>query len=73
MNANLLKGKMAEKGVSQAELAKAIGISVNSMSRKMLGKREFQLSEAVAISKFLQLENPGEIFFGDRIPNMQRR
>lgn len=64
MNANLLKGKMAEKGVSQKELAQAIGISINSMSRKLSGKREFQLSEAVAISDFLQLENPGEIFFG---------
>ena len=62
MNANLLKGKMAEKGVNQKELAKAIGISINSMSRKLSGKREFQLSEAVAISDFLQLENPGEIF-----------
>ncbi|MCI5533866.1 MAG: helix-turn-helix transcriptional regulator [Firmicutes bacterium] len=64
MNANLLKGKMAEKGVNQKELAQAIGISINSMSRKLSGKREFQLSEAVAISDFLQLENPGEIFFG---------
>lgn len=63
MNSNLLKGKMAEKGVNQTELARAIGISTNSMSRKLSGKREFQLSEAVAISKFLELTNPSEIFF----------
>lgn len=63
LNANLLRGKMAERGVNQTELAKAIGISMNSMSRKLSGKREFQLSEAVAISKYLHLDNPGEIFF----------
>lgn len=63
VNPNLLKGKMAEKGVNQTELARAIGISTNSMSRKLSGKREFQLSEAVAISKFLELTNPSEIFF----------
>ncbi len=63
MNANLLKGKMAEKNVTQAELAEAIGISANSMSRKLLGKRTFTLSEAVAISNYLEIDKPGEIFF----------
>lgn len=63
MKTNVLKGKMAEKGVSQRELAAAIGMSTNSLSRKLLGKREFHLGEAVAIANYLELENPGDIFF----------
>lgn len=35
LNVNLLKGKMAEKGYSQKELAKAIGISDNTLSSRM--------------------------------------
>lgn len=72
MNVNLLKGKMAEKQVTQGILASKIGISENSLSRKMLGKREFRLSEVVEICKTLEIENPKEIFFDDAIPNMQR-
>jgi DNA-binding Xre family transcriptional regulator len=73
MNVNLLKGKMAEKQITQGLLAKEIGISENSLSRKLLGKREFRLSEAVAICKVLEIDNPKEIFFGDSVPNTQHK
>ncbi|MDD4377188.1 MAG: helix-turn-helix transcriptional regulator [Eubacteriales bacterium] len=72
MNSNLLRGKMAEKGVNQMQLAKKIGISGNSLSRKLLGKREFTLSEAVNICSALEIENPGPIFFDDVIPKTQQ-
>lgn len=63
MNTNLLRGKMAEYGVTQSVLASIIGISENSLSRKMLGKREFRLSEVVKICNALKIENPKDIFF----------
>ncbi len=72
MNVNLLRGKIAESGMTQSELAKAIGISENSLSRKMQGKRDFRLVEVVEICDVLNIENPKEIFFNNDIPNTQR-
>lgn len=62
MNANLIKAKMKEKGVTQAEVAQMIGISTNSLSRKMLGKRDFKLSEVRMLCDVLSIENRAEIF-----------
>lgn len=62
MNANLIRAKMAEKGVTQGETAQAITISVNSLSRKMNGKREFTLSEVIRLCEFLEIENPASVF-----------
>lgn len=73
MNANLLKGKIVESGMTQSELAKAIGISENSLSRKIQGKRDFRLIEVVEICNVLNIGNPKEIFFNDNIPNTQRK
>lgn len=73
MNANLLKGKMAENQINQAQLADAIGISENSLSRKLLGKREFRLSEVVNICEVLNIKNPRQIFFDLSVPNVQRK
>ncbi|MEG0430274.1 MAG: helix-turn-helix transcriptional regulator [Anaerovoracaceae bacterium] len=64
MNRNLLRGRIAEKGLTQQELANKIGISNNSLSRKMLGKRQFALGEVIRICDVLEIENPKEIFFG---------
>lgn len=71
MNTNLLRGKIVENGMTQAELAKLIGMSENSLSRKLLGKREFRLSEAIDICNVLKIDNPKEIFFDRTVPNMQ--
>lgn len=63
MNGNLLKAKIVEKGYTQQKLAKEVGMSGNSMYRKVAGKREFTLSEVVAICDVLEIHNPVEIFF----------
>lgn len=65
MNANLLRASIAEKGLNQAKLAAAIGISENSLSRKINGKRDFSLSEVVAITKVLELKKPQDIFLSE--------
>lgn len=72
MNAMLLKQKMKEKGMPQYKLAKRIGISENSLSRKLLGKRDFRLGEIIDICRVLEIKNPKLIFFDDFGPNSQR-
>lgn len=63
MNMNLLKAKMAEKGKTQKNVAAAIGISENSLSRKIKGIREFRLSEMIKLCDYLCIDDPGPIFF----------
>lgn len=60
---NLLKGKIAERGLTQEKLAEDVGISVNSMSLKINGKRQFTIDEAARITKALDLTDPAAIFF----------
>lgn len=62
MNANKIKAKIVERGMTQGEVAKMIGISPNSFSRKLLGKRDFSLSEVMSLCTVLELENPQDIF-----------
>ncbi len=62
MDANLLRAQMVKKGKTQSQVAKAIGISENSMSRKLLGKREFRLSEVQKLCSYLDILDPKEIF-----------
>lgn len=60
---NKLKGKMREKEVTQADLAKAIGITPQALNAKLNGRSSFTVPEAQKIAEFLSLENPSEIFF----------
>ena len=62
MQTRLLKAEMVKKKYTQAELAKAIGIAPNTLNRKLLGQREFTVSEAKKICDVLDIENPVEIF-----------
>lgn len=63
MNANKIRAKIIEKGLNQGRVASIIGISQNSFSRKLSGKRDFSLSEVIALCDALEVENPKEIFF----------
>ncbi len=63
MNRELLKLKMSEKNLNQGQLASKIGICENSLSRKILGRREFRVSEVIAICEILDIKNPADIFF----------
>ena len=64
MNYGKLRGAMAEKGVSQAELAQLIGISLNSLNRKLNGRTDFTVKEASEIASALDIEDPVTCFFG---------
>lgn len=51
MKAGILRGMMAERGETQAELAAGIGISLSRFNAKLNGKADFTLGEVQAISR----------------------
>ncbi len=53
VNTNILRGKIAENGLSQRELAKKIGLAETTLSRKISGEKDFKLGEAEKICKAL--------------------
>ena len=66
MNANKLRGKMAENGFTQKALAAIIGKSENSLSRKLRGKTPFNTDEIMSICDALHIDSNAEkasIFF----------
>ena len=51
-----LAGKIAETGATNAQVAHALGITPTMMSKRMNGEVEFDLSEIVRLTKFLECE-----------------
>ena len=49
MNTQMLKGKIAEHGDTQAQLAEAMGISASNLNDKINGKVSFRQNEIAAI------------------------
>lgn len=72
MSFDKLKGKMTERHLSQAELAKCLGITVQALNAKLNGRSPFILEEVVKITDILSLDDPVDIFFRPSIPKMQR-
>ena len=60
---NKLKSKMVEAGITQAELARLLGISAQSMNYKINNKSEFKVSEIEAVADVLKIVNKDEYFF----------
>lgn len=71
MSFDKLKGKMAERHLSQAELAKCLGITVQALNAKLNGRSPFILEEVVKITDILSLDDPVDIFFRPSVPKMQ--
>ncbi|MBQ7737314.1 MAG: helix-turn-helix transcriptional regulator [Oscillospiraceae bacterium] len=61
MNVNALKAEIVRNGYTMAQVAKLIGISETTMSRR-LKKQDFGLDEAQRLIDVLHIQNPGEIF-----------
>ena len=72
MSFDKLKGKMAERHLSQAELAKCLGITVQALNAKLNGRSPFILEEVVKITDILSLDDPVDIFFRPTVLKMQR-
>lgn len=48
---NNLKAEITRAGIKKTDLAKELGISVNTLINKLNGKKEFKLSEVQVILK----------------------
>lgn len=62
INAAKLKAAIAESELTRIEISKMLGISANSLGRKINGHTEFVLSEVVGLCKILSISKPCEIF-----------
>lgn len=62
---NKLRGRIIEKYGTQENFAEAIGLSTNSMSRKMTGKSGFSQEDIELWSEKLEIKQAeyGEYFF----------
>ena len=67
MNANMLKGRLREKAMTQADLAPQVGLSLSRFNAKLneTGGAEFSLGEVRAIKRVLDLdqEQTEQLFF----------
>lgn len=63
INVNALKGKIAERGKTQTDVAKAIGIAPKTFYDKM-SKGIFGSDEIEIMIDYLNIEDPMKIFFG---------
>lgn len=62
-----LKALMVEKGFTQEQLAKKLGISEQSLNYKINNKREFKASEIQALTKILDVQDVDLIFFARNV------
>lgn len=62
VNTAKLRGLMAERGISQRDVAKHLKISENTMCKRMENGK-FGIDEANALIELLKIEKPSDIFF----------
>ena len=62
INANLIRAKIVENGMTQQQVAKAIGMSAKTFSIKMQNGK-FGLDEADKLIDVLKIEEPERYFF----------
>ena len=62
---NRLEALMRLKGVTQTEIAKLIGVSRQSVSKKISGKTDFKAKEMFLIQQTFFKEHSLEFIFGD--------
>lgn len=63
---NKLRGIIVAQGETQASVAKELGITETTMSRK-LQKGVFDSDEIYKMIKFLKIKDPEEIFFAEKV------
>ncbi len=69
------KGKFEEllqkSGITKKRLAEALGINESTLHRKINNEGNFDRKEIGIIVDFAKIENPMEIFFADKLAEMQ--
>ena len=66
IDTNALRGKIAEKGLSQARMAEKLGITPKTFYEKM-GKGVFGSDEVEIMIDVLEIEDPVKIFFAKNV------
>ena len=61
MKKNKLRGKIAEKGVTQSQCAEKLEISLQAFNAKLNGNVEFKLDEASVLGDFLKLTSDEKV------------
>lgn len=74
VNTNKLKGKIIEKGKTQSEVAKAIGISKATYYRKMKEGGNFSIEEVNKMTEVIPLSDSEaiSIFFNRKVATMRQ-
>jgi len=66
INTNLIRAKIVENGMTQKQVAQAIGMTAKTFTDKMkTGK--FRLDEADKMIELLKIENPERYFFANTV------
>lgn len=61
-----LRGIIAEKGFSQRAIAQKLGMTDKTFYSKM-NKKKFDSDEMNAMVRILEIKNPSEIFFAQKV------
>lgn len=61
----LLESRLANKGISEKQLAEGIHMTYGTILSKMAGKSKFTLDEAILIKEYLEEEISVEELFGE--------
>lgn len=60
------------RGCTMAEIAQVLGIDTATLYRKMNGESDFFRKEIDCLCRYLQIENPQEIFFAEKVTQTQK-
>ena len=66
INANLIRAKIVENGMTQEQVAKSIGMCAKTFSLKM-SSGKFGLDEVEKMIKLLKIEDPNKYFFANTV------
>lgn len=66
INKNKLRARIIEQGMTQAQLAKEIGMSEKTFSLK-INSGKFGLDEAEKMIKILKISEPEKYFFANEV------
>ena len=69
INSGKIKGRMAEMGITQKDMAEYLGIAAPTVSQKVNNVRPMDLSEAEKIAEMLKIPDNefGEYFFCNKV------
>ncbi len=69
VNSDKIKGRMRERAITQADVAKYLGLAQPTVNQKINNVRPFDLNEAEKLAELLQINSGdfGEYFFASKV------